>query len=193
MLLNVSISDDLSRVMAVSANRKAQAGKLHQREHRPLIWGILKISKESNNHAIFKFYPNPRHSKSSPNGNHPFRAGKPHHGRAVLRRRIYRQYGRNHRHYLRQYGRPFRPQHPHKCERKHGTPCHSHSNPSPPCGKLGIFRFIIRACGIYSKPTPPRALTIQTAAATSATNAPQKAAAVLTCWRWCLVTALRNL
>ncbi len=51
---------------------------------------------------------------------------------------------------------------PHKCERKHGTPCHSHSNPSPPCGKLGIFRFVIRACGIHSKPTPSRALTIQT-------------------------------
>nr|DAI38019.1 MAG TPA: hypothetical protein [Caudoviricetes sp.] len=39
MLLNVSISDDLSRVMAVSANRKAQAGKLHQREHRPPYLG----------------------------------------------------------------------------------------------------------------------------------------------------------
>ena len=51
---------------------------------------------------------------------------------------------------MRQHGRPFRPRHPHKCERKHGTTCHSHSNPSPPCGKLGIFRFVIRACGIHS-------------------------------------------
>ena len=46
MLLNVSISDDLSRVMAVSANRKAQAGKLHQREHRPLIRAFLKSLKK---------------------------------------------------------------------------------------------------------------------------------------------------
>ena len=39
---------------------------------------------------------------------------------------------------------------PISAERKRGTPCHSHSNPSPPCGKLGIFRFVIRACGIHS-------------------------------------------
>ena len=44
MLLNVSISDDLSRVMAVSANRKAQAGKLHQREHRPPLFGAFSKS-----------------------------------------------------------------------------------------------------------------------------------------------------
>ena len=46
MLLNVNISDDLSRVMAVSANRKAQAGKLHQREHRPLIRAFLNSLKK---------------------------------------------------------------------------------------------------------------------------------------------------
>lgn len=117
----------------------------------PPIWAFLKSrTYRSISNAILHFSPNPNHSKSSPNGNHPLRAGKPHYERAVLRRRIYRQYGRNHRHHLRQHGRPFRPQHPHKCERKHGTPCHSHSNPSPPCGKLGIFRFVIRACGIHS-------------------------------------------
>ncbi|SKO16492.1 Uncharacterised protein [Mycobacteroides abscessus subsp. massiliense] len=55
----------------------------------------LKTNRSISN-AIFHFYPNPNHSKSSPNGNHPLRAGKPHYGRAVLRRRIYRQYGRNH-------------------------------------------------------------------------------------------------
>ena len=32
--------------MAVSANRKAQAGKLHQREHRPLIRAFLKSLKK---------------------------------------------------------------------------------------------------------------------------------------------------
>lgn len=44
MLLNVNISDDLSRVMAVSANRKAQAGKLHQREHRPPLFRAFSKS-----------------------------------------------------------------------------------------------------------------------------------------------------
>lgn len=50
MLSNVSISDDLSRVMAVSANRKAQAGFIspERAPPPPLYWGILKISKERN-------------------------------------------------------------------------------------------------------------------------------------------------
>lgn len=39
MLLNVSISDDLSRVMAVSANRKAQAGFISPERAPPPLLG----------------------------------------------------------------------------------------------------------------------------------------------------------
>ena len=157
MLLNVSISDDLSRVMAVSANRKAQAGFLCPVRAPPPYFGhfsnltknIGAFQMQSSISTQIQTIQNQAQTVTIP--------------RELANRIMDALY----------YGGEFiantgaiidticdnMADHsvrntPHKCERKHGTTCHSHSNPSPPCGKLGIFRFVIRACGIHSKLTP---------------------------------------
>ena len=62
MLLNVNISDDLSRVMAVCGNGNVHAWLTAGESTAPLF-GLLKSQTvRSISNAIFKFYPNPRRS-----------------------------------------------------------------------------------------------------------------------------------
>ena len=62
MLLNVSISDDLSRVMAVCGSGNAHAWLVTGESTAPYFghFSNLNLTRSISN-AIFKFYPNPRH------------------------------------------------------------------------------------------------------------------------------------